>query len=155
MSGEWHRVPQPRPVYVLDENDKEDRAATIAAYPVGQGMTDEDSLRARELFHVNCSFCHAIGGLGNTIGPDLSDVGAWAVGISQEGWGDFLRHWIRSPQDVWARGNRAPVYWSNFAGPLLEPTPVEMLLPEGTDIKGFDPEVFAALGAEGDRKSVV
>lgn len=146
MSGEWNRVRPPLPVLATDENGRPSNELTIAALPVGEGMDEAASLRAREIFVERCSSCHSIAGYGNTIGPDLSNVGSWAVGITREGWGDFLRHWIRNPIAVWMRGNRAPVYWSNFAGPLLEPTPVEMLLPEGTDLNGFDPAVFASLG---------
>ncbi len=149
MSGEWNRVRTPLPVYATDDDGNESTEATIAALPVGQDIDEATSLRARQIFVQLCFGCHAIGGYGNTIGPDLSNVGSWAVGITREGWGDFLRHWIRNPIAVWQRGNRAPVYWSNYAGPLLEPTPVDMLLPEGTDLNGFDPTVFAALAEEG------
>jgi Cytochrome c. len=62
-----------------------------------------------------CVVCHTINGVGGQIGPDLTNVGAWTQLTPLEEWEAFLDEWVRQPSAV---ENRAPVYWSNYQGPL-------------------------------------
>lgn len=147
MSGQWDllmRLEQPRPNLLVDERGFTDVNATVAALPHGQGIDTETSLEGRRLFVMFCTTCHSIGGYGNTIGPDLSQVGSWAVGISEEAWKEFLRNWISNPQAV---SNRAPVFWSNYAGPLLTPPPVDARTAEADGTGDASTPSFAG-GAE-------
>lgn len=120
MMGDWSAVSRhvPDGNYILDDNGRQDSAAMIARLPVGVDISAEASLRGREIF-VNraCIGCHAIGGLGNSIGPDLSRVGAWAANLDDDQWRAFLEAWISDPAAV---TNRTPAYWSNYGGPITD-----------------------------------
>src|SRR5690625_606531 len=93
-----------------------DREATIAALPHGVDISEEASYRGRELFYDRaCISCHAIGGVGHSIGPDLSMIGAWPVNLTEGEWRAFLSQWIDDPSSV---VYRAPTQWSNYEGPI-------------------------------------
>lgn len=63
-----------------------------------------------------CFACHTIGSYGGKVGPDLTQVGAW--GLTE----DFLYRWIENPPAL--DQERAPVYFSNYGGPLQFPPTV-------------------------------
>lgn len=135
MMGDWSLVNShvPPANMVVDASGRMDRAATIARLPAGTGLSDAASVRGREIFVDRaCIACHSISGIGATIGPDLSKVGAWAVNLNEEEWRTFLEAWISDPAQV---PNRLPAYWSNFSGPITdvanlpapsEPPPTQM-----------------------------
>lgn len=133
MMGDWGQVGRqvPAPHLVVDPaTGRTDRAGTIARMLPGVGISEEASMRGREIFFDRaCITCHAIGSVGHTIGPDLSRVGSWAVGMSEEEWGAWLKQWIANPQAV---PDRAPTYWSNYSGPLLVPMQVGAGAREGS-----------------------
>lgn len=143
MSGEWGMVGRyaPAPNLLPDEHNRPNREAVLARMPSGVDIEAGVARRGQEIFYDRaCITCHALGGVGGYVGPDLSRVGSWAVGISDEAWREWLRGWIDNPQAV---ADRAPVYWSNYAGPLLLPTPVHAQAPEAP------PEAGAVPGSEG------
>lgn len=122
MMGDWASVNQylPGANLVTDASGRVNRTATLARLPAGVNISEEASMRGRELFVDRaCIGCHAIGGLGHTIGPDLSKVGSWAINLSDEEWGAFLAQWITNPPAV---PNRAPTHWSNYSGPIQSDT---------------------------------
>ena len=109
----------------------------------GSGLSDAASVRGREIFVDRaCIACHSIGGLGATVGPDLSKVGSWAANLTEDEWRAFLEAWISDPTQV---ENRLPGYWSNYGGPILdvsdlpqpsEPPPTQM--PPSWPFRGRD-----------------
>lgn len=64
-----------------------------------------------------CLGCHTIGSYGGKVGPDLTQVGAWGLDA------DFLYRWIENPAAMGQE--RAPIYFSNYGGPLQFPPPSE------------------------------
>lgn len=120
MMGDWNLVnrhvpPASTPVNAMGRMDRE---ATIARLPAGVGLSDAASVRGREIFVDRaCIGCHAISGLGATVGPDLSKIGSWAVNLSEDEWRAFLEAWISDPGQV---PNRLPAYWSNYSGPISD-----------------------------------
>lgn len=139
MMGDWRMVSQHVPPgnVITDPAGRMDRDATIARLPSGVDISETASLRGRELFVDRaCIACHAIGGIGNSIGPDLSKVGSWAVNLSEDEWRAFLTAWITNPSAV---ENRAPKHWSNYSGPLAD----DAELPQGIELP---PTEMPALG---------
>jgi len=111
MMGDWSQVPQ----YIPADNIPE-REVALSRLPDAPGLTPEENRRAKELFLTRgCVVCHTINGVGGQIGPDLTNVGAWTQLTPLEEWEAFLDEWVRQPSAV---ENRAPVYWSNYQGPL-------------------------------------
>ena len=135
MMGDWNSVNRhvPPANLIVDESGRMDRDAMIARLPAGSGLSDAASVRGREIFVDRaCIACHSIGGLGATVGPDLSKVGSWAANLTEDEWRAFLEAWISDPTQV---ENRLPGYWSNYGGPILdvsdlpqpsEPPPTQM-----------------------------
>ena len=135
MMGDWNSVNRHVPPgnLIVDESGRMDRDAMIARLPAGSGLSDAASVRGREIFVDRaCIACHSIGGLGATVGPDLSKVGSWAANLTEDEWRAFLEAWISDPTQV---ENRLPGYWSNYGGPILdvsdlpqpsEPPPTQM-----------------------------
>lgn len=119
MMGDWASVGKylPPPNMINDpETKRPDREAILARMPQGISISESASMRGREIFYDRaCIGCHAIGGMGDTIGPDLSTVGSWPVNLSDAEWGEFLTAWITNPPAI---TNRAPQHWSNYEGPI-------------------------------------
>lgn len=132
MQGDWSMVSGLIPPPVIPE----DREELLAGMPDAVGLSPELNRRGKEVFvDRGCIACHTVGSVGGSTGPDLSRVGSW-VALDREHWGNFLWDWIANPQEV---ENRAPVYWSNYAGPLPFAQPAaDVRVPEDK------PEVAAA-----------
>lgn len=112
MMGDWSQVSSRIPA----PNIPEDREVALSRLPDAAGLSAEANRRAKELFlDRGCVACHTIGGVGGNVGPDLTQVGAWMQLTPVEEWEAFLYEWVRQPSSV---ENRAPVYWSNYQGPL-------------------------------------
>lgn len=80
------------------------------------GLSAAENRAAKEVFvDRGCITCHTIGGVGGNFGPDLSQVGTWTRLMPVDEWEDFLYDWVENPGAI---ENRAPVYWSNYSGPL-------------------------------------
>lgn len=117
MAGNWSQVSQ----HIPAPNIPEDREELLAGMVDAGGVDPEINRRGKEIFvDRGCIVCHTIGSVGGGTGPNLSDVGAW-VALDREYWGNFLWDWIADPPGT---ENRAPVYWSNYAGPLPFAQPV-------------------------------
>lgn len=129
MMGDWSKVGRhvAAPNLATDASGRVSRELTVARLPAGVDISAEASRRGREIFFDRaCIGCHAIGGTGGSVGPDLSKVGAWAANLTEDEWRAFLSAWIKNPAAV---QNRMPAYWSNYSGPVIdtasrpEPTP--------------------------------
>lgn len=123
MLGDWGQVDRhiPDPNVPSDERGRMITAQTIEALPFGDErlIAEAVSRQGREIFVERaCIACHSIGGVGGAVGPDLSKIGSWAANLDRESWSAFLKEWISDPLSV---ENRAPVYWSNYGGPLQFP----------------------------------
>ncbi|BAS27361.1 c-type cytochrome [Limnochorda pilosa] len=83
------------------------------------GVAPEVNQQAKAIIQAKgCLACHTIGQVGGFVGPDLTKVGTWGLDA------DFLKTWISDPP---AMKDRAPVYWSNYGGPLLTPQGMQAL----------------------------
>lgn len=110
MLGDWHAVSAQIPAPTLPEPGAPE-AAWMAKMPDGVGLTAAQNAAGKRVFvEKGCATCHTLGSLGGRTGPDLTKLGSWGVSPA------FLREWIKNPAAV---ENRAPVYWSNYSGPLL------------------------------------
>lgn len=111
MMGDWSQVSAHIPPPNIPEQE-----VAISRLPDAPGLTPEENRRAKEIFLVRgCAACHTIGSVGGNVGPDLTTVGAWTQLTPVEEWEAFLYEWVHQPSAV---ENRAPVYWSNYEGPL-------------------------------------
>lgn len=111
MNGDWKEVSAHVPAPELSEEQK--RKDPKELMPDASGISPAASARGKDLFvQKGCAGCHRIGDYGGLIGPDLTKIGSWGVDA------EFLDDWIRDPQGMSKAQKRAPVYWSNYAGPL-------------------------------------
>lgn len=105
MEGDWSKAPGNIPPPRMPRSP--------ADLPDAQGLEAAENREAKTLFmSKGCISCHAVGGYGGFVGPDLSKVGSWGVTA------EFLDRWIADPPGT---PDRAPVYWSIYSGPLLTP----------------------------------
>lgn len=112
MSGEWNRVNRYIPAARLE-----------GELPQAQGVPEDVQRRAQAILREKgCLACHTIGSVGGYVGPNLSDVGSWGLDEA------FLKEWILNPTTT---ANRAPVYFSNFAGIGPDGTPSGTRIPYG------------------------
>lgn len=155
MQGDWTKVSGMIPAATMPQKKDKDGHPTgetdtetlLAKMPDGVGISKAASLAGKQLFVAKgCIACHTMGSFGGGVGPNLTKVGSWGVDPL---WREFLKAWILNPQAV---KDRAPVYWSNYSGPLLSPSQVA---PGGTQRKpGTDTTTGAGVtGGErgGDR----
>ncbi|MFS8543758.1 MAG: c-type cytochrome, partial [Limnochordales bacterium] len=112
MMGDWSQVS----AHIPPPEIPDDREVLLSRLPDAAGLTPEENRRAKEIFHDRgCMACHSMNGIGGNVGPDLTVVGAWTQLLPVEEWEAFLYRWVENPP---AMENRAPVYWSNYSGPL-------------------------------------
>jgi len=112
MMGDWNEVS----AHIPAPDIPEDREVLLSRLPDARGLTPEENRAAKEIFaNVGCMACHSMNGIGGKVGPDLTQVGAWTQLLPVHEWEAFLYAWIENPP---AMENRAPVYWSNYSGPL-------------------------------------
>lgn len=112
MMGDWSKVS----AYVPPPDIPADREVLMSRLPDAPGLTPQESRRAKEVFvDRGCIACHSMNGVGGKVGPDLTQVGAWTQLTPVQEWEAFLYEWVQNPPAV---KNRAPVYWSNYGGPL-------------------------------------
>lgn len=112
MMGDWSKVSGNIP----PPNIPEDREVALSRMPDAAALSAEENRLGKELFlERGCVACHSIGGIGGGVGPDLTNVGAWTQLMPVEEWEAFLYDWVQMPSSV---ENRAPMYWSNYSGPL-------------------------------------
>ncbi|HJV50912.1 MAG TPA: multicopper oxidase domain-containing protein [Noviherbaspirillum sp.] len=77
----------------------------IAASPT---PTDPDEIQAKQQFESKCLACHAIeGGRGKKIGPDLA-------GVTKRRSDDWLRRWLKSPEQMLASDADAKTLLKQF-----------------------------------------
>lgn len=112
MIGDWRQVPS----HIPPPNILADRELMLSRMADAASLTPEENRRGKEIFiDRGCIACHTISAIGGSVGPDLTQVGAWTQLIPVEEWEQFLYEWVESPP---TKENRAPVYWSNYTGPL-------------------------------------
>ncbi|HEY8424979.1 MAG TPA: c-type cytochrome [Limnochordales bacterium] len=129
MSGEWQRVSRYIPAARLE-----------GELPPAQGVPEDVQQEAKAIIaQKGCLVCHTIGSVGGSIGPNLSNVGSWGLDH------DFLKGWIQNPPTT---ANRAPVYFSNFAGIGSDGRP------SGTRID-YGPTQMPALGLTDEEADIV
>jgi len=112
MMGDWHEVASHIPAPEIPA----DREVLLSRLPDARSLTPEQNRAAKEIFvDRGCIACHSMNGVGGKVGPDITQVGAWTQLTPVEEWEAFLYEWVKNPPAV---ENRAPVYWSNYSGPL-------------------------------------
>lgn len=112
MMGDFRQVSS----LIPDPNIPDDREEALGRMANAATLSPEENRRGKELFlDKGCAACHSISGIGGSTGPDLSEVGGWTTLTPVDEWEDFLYTWVEFPPNV---VNRAPVYWSNYSGPL-------------------------------------
>lgn len=113
MMGDWGQVAQELPKVNPATPKPTDDPAKFR-FADAAGLTPEENKQAQDLFtNKGCVGCHTIGNRGGKVGPDLSKVGAWGVDEA------FLYSWIENPKAMSEAQKRAPIYWSNYNGPVI------------------------------------
>lgn len=112
MAGDFRQVG----AHIPPPNIPEDRELALSRMANAASLSEEENRLGKELFiDRGCAACHSISGIGGSTGPDLTAVGSWTTLTPVDQWENFLYDWIEFPPGV---TNRAPMYWSNYTGPL-------------------------------------
>lgn len=112
MIGDFRQVG----AHIPEPNIPRDREEALGRMADAASLSADENRYGKELFiDKGCAACHSISGIGGSTGPDLTEVGAWTKLTPVDEWESFLYDWVKSPPEI---ANRAPVYWSNYSGPL-------------------------------------